>query len=70
VEIDGWLKGLKVVRGVLNIVIETLEPSGKTKRRRYKVRPDKVSMEDLNAFLNTAVRLTLVGGLVEDIFPQ
>jgi len=70
VEITGWLVGAKVVRGILNIVIETLEDSGKRKRRRYKVRPGKVSEQELMEWFNTAVRLTLVGGLVDDIFPS
>ena len=69
-EITGWLVGAKIVRGVLNIVIETLENSCKKKRRIYIVRHDRVSEQELKEWLNTAVRLTLIAGLVDDIFPQ
>jgi len=69
-QVNGWLVGAKIVRGVLNVVIETLEDSGGKKRRRYKVRSGTVSEQDLKEWMNTLVRLTIVGGLVDDIFPQ
>lgn len=67
-EITGWLVGAKIVRGILNIVIETLDDSGK--RKRYKVRSGKVTEQELREWLNTAVRLTIIGGMVDDIFPS
>lgn len=70
VEITGWLVGAKIVRGILNIVIETLDDSGKRKRKRYKVRSGRVAEQELREWLNTAVRLTIIGGMVDDIFPS
>jgi len=69
-EVTGWLVGAKIVRGILNVVIEILEDSGGKKRRRYKVRSGRVSEQGLKEWMNTLVRLTIVGGLVDDIFPQ
>lgn len=62
--------GAKIVRGILNVVIEILEDSGEKKRRRYKVRSGSVSERELKEWMNTLVRLVIVGGLVDDIFPQ
>lgn len=69
-EVTGWLVGAKIVRGILNVVIEILEDSGRKKRRRYKVRSGRVSEQELKEWMNTLVRLTILGGLVDDIFPQ
>ncbi len=69
-QVTGWLVGAVIVRGILNVVIEILDDSGRKKRRRYKVRSGRVSEHELKEWMNTLVCLTIVGGLVDDIFPQ
>ena len=69
-EVTGWLVGARIVRGVLNVVIEILEDSGEKKHRTYQVRSGRVSEQELKEWMNTLVRLTIVGGLVDDVFPQ
>jgi len=69
-EVTGWLVGAKIVRGILNVVIEILEDSGGKKRRTYEVISGRVSEQDLKEWTNTLVRLNIVGGLVDNILPQ
>jgi len=69
-EVTGLLVDFKIVRGILNVVIEILEDSGREKRRRYKVTSGAVSEQELKKWMNTVVRLFIVGGLVDFICPQ
>lgn len=71
VEMTGILIGAKVARGVLTVFLDVFDdPSKPAQRKRFKVRNGRISQNYLNEFIGKAVVATIIGGYLDDVWPQ
>lgn len=73
-ETTGIIVTAKVVRGVADIVIDTLEDLGRRKRKRKRLRyplSKDMSEQDLLMYIGKGiVKISITGGLIDNIWPE
>lgn len=68
-EITGILVGAKIVKGMLNVVIDVIDdPAKPSRQKKYKVRSDRISEQELSEMAGKVITATLVGGFIDNIW--
>ena len=73
-DVVGFIVTAKIVRGVADIVIDTLEDiEGQKRKKKHLKYPlgKNVTEQDLLAYIGKGlVKISVLGGLIDDIWPE